>query len=195
MTIDQGAIDALLLNARSQNKWTDRPVTDEQIEQIYDILKFGPTSANSSPARFVFLRTQEAKDRLAPALSSGNMEKTMTAPVVCIVAYDPRFYDKLPQLFPHNLDARNWFTTNEGLAATTAFRNGTLQGAYLMMAARAIGLDVGPMSGFDNAKVDEIFLQDRGWRSNFIVNIGYGDPTGLFDRSPRLSFGEACVKL
>ena len=195
MTIDQGAIDALLLNARSQNKWTDRPVTDEQIEQIYDILKFGPTSANSSPARFVFLRTQEAKDRLAPALSNGNMEKTMTAPVVCIVAYDPRFYDKLPQLFPHNLDARNWFTSNEGLAATTAFRNGTLQGAYLMMAARAIGLDVGPMSGFDNAKVDEIFLQDRGWRSNFIVNIGYGDPAGLFDRSPRLSFGEACVKL
>ncbi len=195
MTIDQGALDALLLNARSQNKWTDRPVTDEQIHQIYDILKFGPTSANSSPARFVFLRTKEAKDRLAPAMSSGNMEKTMTAPVVAIVAYDPRFYEKLPQLFPHNQDAKSWFTSNEGLAATTAFRNGTLQGAYLIMAARAIGLDTGPMSGFDNAKVDEIFLQDRGWRSNFMVNIGYGDPTGLFERSPRLSFDEACVKL
>ena len=195
MTIDQGALDALLLNARSQNKWTDKPVTDEQIHQIYDILKMGPTSANSSPARFVFLRTKEAKDRLAPAMSSGNMEKTMTAPVVAIVAYDPRFYEKLPQLFPHNQDARSWFTSNEGLAATTAFRNGTLQGAYLIMAARAIGLDTGPMSGFDNAKVDEIFLQDRGWRSNFMVNLGYGDPTGLFDRSPRLSFDEACVKL
>ena len=185
MTIDQGALDALLLNARSQNKWTDKPVTDEQIHQIYDILKMGPTSANSSPARFVFLRTKEAKDRLAPAMSSGNMEKTMTAPVVAIVAYDPRFYEKLPQLFPHNQDARSWFTSNEGLAATTAFRNGTLQGAYLIMAARAIGLDTGPMSGFDNAKVDEIFLQD----------LGYGDPTGLFERSPRLSFDEACVKL
>lgn len=195
MTIDQGALDALLLNARSQNKWTDKPVTDEQIHQIYDILKMGPTSANSSPARFVFLRTKEAKDRLAPAMSSGNMEKTMTAPVVAIVAYDPRFYEKLPQLFPHNQDARSWFTSNEGLAATTAFRNGTLQGAYLIMAARAIGLDTGPMSGFDNAKVDEIFLQDRGWRSNFMVNLGYGDPTGLFERSPRLSFDEACVKL
>ena len=195
MTIDQGALDALLLNARSQNKWTDKPVTDEQIHQIYDILKMGPTSANSSPARFVFLRTTEAKDRLAPAMSSGNMEKTMTAPVVAIVAYDPRFYEKLPQLFPHNQDARSWFTSNEGLAATTAFRNGTLQGAYLIMAARAIGLDTGPMSGFDNAKVDEIFLQDRGWRSNFMVNLGYGDPTGLFERSPRLSFDEACVKL
>ena len=195
MTIDQGALDALLLNARSQNKWTDKPVTDEQIHQIYDILKMGPTSANSSPARFMFLRTKEAKDRLAPAMSSGNMEKTMTAPVVAIVAYDPRFYEKLPQLFPHNQDARSWFTSNEGLAATTAFRNGTLQGAYLIMAARAIGLDTGPMSGFDNAKVDEIFLQDRGWRSNFMVNLGYGDPTGLFERSPRLSFDEACVKL
>ena len=195
MTIDQGALDALLLNARSHNQWTDRAVTDEQIHEIYEILKFGPTSANSSPARFLFLRTKEAKDRLAPALSGGNLEKTMSAPVVAIVAYDPRFYDKLPQLFPHNLEARSWFTSNEGLAATTAFRYGTLQGGYLMMAARAIGLDTGPMSGFDNAKVDEIFLQDRGWRSNFLVNLGYGDPAGLFARSPRLSFDEACVKL
>ena len=195
MTIDPGALDVLLLNARSHNKWTDRPVTDEQIDQIYDILKFGPTSANSSPARFLFLRTKEAKDRLAPALSSGNLEKTMSAPVVAIVAYDPRFYEKLPQLFPHNPDAKSWFTSNEGLAATTAFRNGTLQGAYLLMAARAIGLDTGAMSGFDNAKVDEIFLQDRGWRSNFLINLGYGDPAGLFARSPRLSFDEACVKL
>jgi 3-hydroxypropanoate dehydrogenase len=195
MTVDQSALDALLVDARSHNKWTDQPVTDDEIDRIYDILKFGPTSANCSPARFLFLRTKEAKDRLAPALSSGNMEKTLSAPVVAIVAYDPRFYEKLPQLFPHNQDARSWFTSNEGLAATTAFRNGTLQGAYLMMAARAIGLDVGPMSGFDNAKVDDIFLQDRGWRSNFLVNLGHGDPEGLFARSPRLSFDEACVKL
>jgi 3-hydroxypropanoate dehydrogenase len=193
--LDQSALDALLMNARSHNKWTDAPVTDEEIDRIYEILKFGPTSANCSPARFLFLRTKEAKDRLAPALSSGNMEKTLSAPVVAIVAYDPRFYEKLPQLFPHNQDARSWFTSNEGLAATTAFRNGTLQGAYLMMAARAVGVDVGPMSGFDNAKVDDIFLQDRGWRSNFLVNLGHGDPAGLFARSPRLSFDEACVKL
>ncbi len=184
MTIDQSALDALLTNARSHNKWTDRPVTDAQIHEIYDILKYGPTSANSSPARFLFLHSKEAKERLAPALSSGNLEKTLSAPVVAIIAYDPRFYEKLPQLFPHNPDARSWFTSNEGLAATTAFRNGTLQGAYLIMAARAIGLDTGPMSGFDNAKVDEIFLQDRGWRSNFLVNIGYGDPSGVFARSP-----------
>ena len=195
MSLDQGTLDVLLMEARSHNKWTDKPVTDEQIHRIYDILKFGPTSANSSPARFLFLRTPEAKQRLAPALSSGNLDKTLSAPVVAIVAYDPRFYEKLPQLFPHNLDARSWFTSNEGLAATTAFRNGTLQGAYLIMAARACGLDTGPMSGFDNAKVDDIFLADRGWRSNFLVNLGYGDPEGLFARSPRLSFDEACVEL
>lgn len=195
MSIDQGALDALFNNARSHNKWTDREVSDETLRQLYDLLKFGPTSANSSPARFVFLRGKEAKDKLAPALSSGNLEKTLAAPVVAIVAYDPRFYDQLPRLFPHNLDAKSWFTSNEGLAATTAFRNATLQGAYLIIAARALGLDAGPMSGFDNAKVDEAFLSDRGWRSNFLVNLGYGDPAGLFDRSPRLAFDEACVLL
>lgn len=195
MSIDQGALDALFNNARSHNKWTDREVSDETLRQLYDLLKFGPTSANSSPARFVFLRGKEAKDKLAPALSSGNLEKTLAAPVVAIVAYDPRFYDQLPRLFPHNPDAKSWFTSNEGLAATTAFRNATLQGAYLIIAARALGLDAGPMSGFDNAKVDEAFLSDRGWRSNFLVNLGYGDPAGLFDRSPRLAFDEACVLL
>jgi 3-hydroxypropanoate dehydrogenase len=195
MSIDQGALDALFNNARSHNKWTDREVSDETLRQLYDLVKFGPTSANSSPARFVFLRGKEAKDKLAPALSSGNLEKTLAAPVVAIVAYDPRFYDQLPRLFPHNPDAKSWFTSNEGLAATTAFRNATLQGAYLIIAARALGLDAGPMSGFDNAKVDEAFLSDRGWRSNFLVNLGYGDPAGLFDRSPRLAFDEACVLL
>ncbi|MGE0223787.1 MAG: malonic semialdehyde reductase [Acetobacteraceae bacterium] len=195
MTIDAAGLDQLFREARSQNKWRDEPVTDEKLHELYDLLKFGPTSANCSPARFLFLRTKESRERLAPALSSGNMEKTMTAPVTVIVAYDPKFYEKLPKLFPHNADAVKWFTSNDSLAATTAFRNGTLQGAYLMIAARAIGLDIGGMSGFDNAKVDEIFLADRGWRSNFLVNIGYGDPAGVYNRSPRLDFDEACVLL
>lgn len=192
MTIDAAGLDLLFHEARTHNKWNPEPVTDETLKSIYDTLKFGPTSANSSPARFVFIRSKEGKEKLAPALSSGNMEKTMTAPVTVIVAYDPKFYEKLPQLFPHNQDARSWFTSNDSLAATTAFRNGTLQGAYLMIAARAKGLDIGAMSGFDNAKVDAAFFAHNGWRSNFLVNIGYGDPAGLFNRSPRLSFDEAC---
>ena len=192
MTIDAAGLDLLFHEARTHNKWRPEPVTDETLKAIYDTLKFGPTSANSSPARFVFIRSKEGKEKLAPALSAGNTEKTMTAPVTVIVAYDPKFYEKLPQLFPHNQDARNWFTSNDSLAATTAFRNGTLQGAYLMIAARAKGLDIGAMSGFDNAKVDAAFFAHNGWRSNFLVNIGYGDPAGVFNRSPRLSFDEAC---
>jgi 3-hydroxypropanoate dehydrogenase len=188
-------IDTLFRAARSHNAWRDEPVPDDTLRELYAIACMGPTSANSSPARFLFLRTPEAKQRLAPALSSGNLDKTMSAPVTAIVAYDPRFYEKLPQLFPHNPDAQSWFTSNESLAATTAFRNGTLQGAYFMLAARAVGLDVGPMSGFDNDKVDEIFLRPYGWRSNFLCNLGRGDPAGLYARSPRLSFDEACVLL
>ena len=195
MTIDAAGLDLLFREARSQNKWRDEPVSDETIQALYDVLKFGPTSANCSPARFLFIRTKEGKARLAPALSSGNMDKTMAAPVTVIVAYDPKFYEKLPKLFPHNPDATSWFTSNDSLAATTAFRNGTLQGAYLMVAARSLGLDVGGMSGFDNAKVDEAFLADKGWRSNFLVNLGHGDPAGVFNRSPRLDFDEACVLL
>jgi 3-hydroxypropanoate dehydrogenase len=195
MTIDAAGLDLLFREARSQNKWRDEPVSDETIQALYDVLKFGPTSANCSPARFLFIRTKEGKAKLAPALSSGNMDKTMAAPVTVIVAYDPKFYEKLPKLFPHNPDATSWFTSNDSLAATTAFRNGTLQGAYLMIAARALGLDVGGMSGFDNAKVDEAFLADKGWRSNFLVNLGHGDPAGVFNRSPRLDFDEACVLL
>jgi 3-hydroxypropanoate dehydrogenase len=193
MTIDAAGLDLLFKEARTHNKWQDTPVTDDTLHELYDILKFGPTSANSSPARFVFIRTKEGKDKLAPALSAGNMEKTMTAPVTAIVAYDPKFFEKLPQLFPHNPDARSWFTSSDSLAATTAFRNGTLQGAYLMLAARSLGLDIGGMSGFDNAKVDAAFFADNGWRSNFLVNLGHGDPAGVFDRSPRLSFDEACL--
>jgi 3-hydroxypropanoate dehydrogenase len=193
--LDAAALDLLFRYARSHNRFTDQPVTDDELRALYDILRMGPTSANSSPARFLFLRTHEAKQRLAPALSPGNHDKTMAAPVTVIVAYDPKFYEKLPKLFPHNPDAMAWFSGNGSLAATTAFRNGTLQGAYLILAARAAGLDTGPMSGFDNAMVDEVFLADRGWRSNFLCNIGHGDPAGLYPRSPRLAFDEACVLL
>ena len=193
MSLDAAAIDLLFREARSHNKFTDEPVTDEQLRELFEILKMGPTSANCSPARFLFLRTKEAKQKLAPALSSGNHDKTMAAPVTVIVAYDPKFYDHLPQLFPHNLDARSWFTSNDSLAATTAFRNGTLQGAYLIMAARALGLDIGAMSGFDNDVVDRAFFAENGWRSNFLCNIGYGDWSGVFNRSPRLDFDEACI--
>ena len=195
MTIDAAGLDLLFREARTHNKFTEEPVSDETLRELYDILKYGPTSANSSPARYLFLRTKEAKQRLAPALSAGNLEKTMAAPVTVIVAYDPKFFHKLPTLFPHNADAINWFTSNDALAATTAFRNGTLQGAYLMIAARALGLDTGAMSGFDNDKVDQEFLADRGWRSNFLVNLGRGDWSGVFNRSPRLDFDEACVML
>ena len=188
--LDDRALDQLFRAARTQNKWQDRPVPDAKLQELYELLKWGPTSANSSPARFVFVRTPEGKAKLKEALSAGNTEKTMAAPVTAIVCYDSYFYDKLGQLFPH-ADAKPWFTSSPEFAEKTAFRNGSLQGAYLMLAARAIGLDVGPMSGFDNAKVDELFLFGTGWKSNFLVNLGYGDPAGLFPRSPRLSFDEA----
>jgi 3-hydroxypropanoate dehydrogenase len=191
--VEDSVHDLLFREARTHNKFTAEPVSDETLHALYDLLKFGPTSANSSPARFVFIRTPEGKEKLKPALSSGNLDKTMAAPVTVIVAYDPKFYEHLPHLFPHNPDAKSWFTSSESLAATTAFRNGTLQGAYLMLAARSLGLDTGAMSGFDNAKVDEAFLAQKGWRSNFLVNLGHGDPAGLFPRSPRLSFEDACL--
>ena len=190
-TLDDRALDQLFREARTQNKWQDRPVPDATLEEVYNLLKWAPTSANSSPARFVFIRTPEGKAKLKQALSPGNLEKTMTAPVTVIVAHDVEFYEKLPFLFPH-ADARSWFAGNPAFAETSAFRNGTLQGAYLMMAARSVGLDAGAMSGFDNAKVDELFLAGTTWKSNFLVNLGYGDPAGLFPRSPRLSFDEAC---
>ncbi|MGK7860816.1 malonic semialdehyde reductase [Falsiroseomonas sp. E2-1-a4] len=190
VTLDDQALDTLFREARTQNSWQDRPVPDSKLEEMYNLLKFAPTSANASPARFVFIRTDDGKARLKQALSPGNVEKTMTAPVIAIVAHDTAFYDKLPFLFPH-ADARSWFAGNPALAETTAFRNGTLQGAYLILAARAVGLDAGPMSGFDNAKVDELFFAGTTWKSNFLVNLGHGDPAGLFPRSPRLSFDEA----
>jgi len=189
--LSPAALDQLFREARTHNAWQDRPVTDEQLHTLYDLLKFGPTSANSSPARFIFVRTPEGKAKLKGALSPGNIEKTMTAPVTVIVAHDPKFYDLLPKLLPH-ADAKNWFSGNYSLAEQTAFRNGTLQGGYLILAARALGLDTGPMSGFDSGKVEEAFMADNGWKANLLINIGYGDPAGLFPRSPRLAFDEAC---
>lgn len=189
-TIDSAALDQLFLTARTANKWQDRPVPDAKLQELYDLLKMAPTSANASPARFVFIRSQEAKEKLKPALSAGNLEKTMSAPVTVIVAYDTAFYDKLPFLFPH-ADAKSWFTSSPEFAEKTAFRNGSLQGAYLILAARAVGLDTGAMSGFDNAKVDAAFLEGTGWKSNFLVNLGYTDPSGTFGRLPRLPFDEA----
>jgi len=189
--ISDDALDQLFRAARSHNKWQDKPVSPTLLHALYDLLRMGPTSANCSPARFVFVTTPEGKARLRPFLSPGNVNKVMTAPVTVIIGYDMKFYDKLPQLFPHT-DARSWFAGNDRLAETTAFRNGTLQGAYLIFAARAVGLDCGPMSGFDNAAVDAEFFPGGQVRSNFICAIGYGDPSGIFGRSPRLAFDEAC---
>jgi 3-hydroxypropanoate dehydrogenase len=191
MTLDAGAQDVLFREARTHNAWTTEGVTDEDLRAVFDLMKMGPTSANCSPARFVFVRSIEAKEKLKPALSAGNLAKTMAAPVTAIVAYDPKFYDHLPRLFPH-ADARAWFVSSEALAEETAFRNGTLQGGYFIIAARALGIDCGPMSGFDRARVDEAFLADKGWKSNFLINLGHGDGANLFARAPRLEFDEAC---
>lgn len=193
--LDDKALDTLFRSARTHNGWQARPVSDAQLRALYDIMKWGPTSANSQPARIVFVRTREGKEKLRPALSAGNTDKTMAAPVTAIVAYDTRFHEHLPRQFPHNQTASSWFAGpgKQAVAASTAFRNGTLQGAYLMIAARSIGLDVGAMSGFDAAKVDEAFFPDGRFKANFLCNLGYGDPSKLFDRSPRLSFEEACA--
>jgi 3-hydroxypropanoate dehydrogenase len=189
--LDDAALDQLFRKARTQNGWQDKKVGPEVLQQLYDLLKMGPTSANCCPARFAFVRSPEAKARLKPCLSPNNVEKTMAAPVTVIVAYDTEFYDKLPKLFPHT-DARSWFVGNPPLIQSTAFRNGTLQGAYLILAARALGLDCGPMSGFDNAKVDAAFFPDGKIKSNFLVNLGHGDPGKIRPRGPRLAFDEAC---
>jgi 3-hydroxypropanoate dehydrogenase len=185
--ISQAALDQLFLDARSQNAWQERDIPDETLRQLFDIVKMGPTSANCSPARYVFVKSKEAKARLKPHLSDGNTEKTMTAPVCVIVGYDQAFYDHLPRLFPHT-DAKSWFTSSPELAQETAFRNGTLQGGYLIIAARALGLDCGPMSGFDQEGVNNDFFAGTQIKSNFLINLGYGDAAGLFDRSPRFDF-------
>jgi len=190
MQLDDRSLDIIFREARTHNVWLNKPVSDTLLHQIYDLMKWPPTSANSSPARIVFVRSPAAKERLLPAMSPGNLEKTRAAPVTAIIAYDTEFYEKLPTLFPQ-ADARSWFAGNQPLIETTAFRNGSLQGAYLILAARALGLDAGPMSGFDNAKVDKEFFPGGKIKSNFVVNLGYGDHAKLFPRNPRLPFAEA----
>lgn len=194
-------------NARTHTAWQDKPVPDELLRELYDLMKWGPTSANCSPARILFLRTPEAKQRLLPALALGNVQQTMRAPVTAIIGYDGKFYEQLPKLFPHT-DARSWFADTPELAEMTARRNSSLQGAYLMIAARALGLDCGPMSGFDQAKVDHEFFPaeqkptfeyayfpDSHIKSNFLCNLGYGEAAALHPRNPRLAFEQACKLL
>ena len=207
--VDDAALDTLFREARSYSKWQQKPIPDATLRDLYDLVKWGPTSANAAPARFAFLRTKEAKERLRPALAPLNVEKTMTAPVTVIVAYDLRFYEQLPKLFPQKPGMAKLFESNAEMVETTAKRNSSLQGAYMIMAARSLGLDCGPMSGFDQAKVDEEFFAigkpcfgcDQEFfpeghvNTNFLCNLGYGDPNGLFPRLPRLSFNEACSLL
>ena len=208
-SIDAPALDTLFREARTFSKWQPRPVADDTLRDLYELLKWGPTSANAGPARFAFLRSKEAKERLRPALAPLNVEKTMAAPVTVIVAYDIKFYEHLPKLFPHNPGMATLFERNPELVDATAKRNSSLQGAYMIMAARALGLDCGPMSGFDHAKVDEEFFAagkpcfgcDQEFfpeghvKSNFLCNLGYGDRSSLYPRLPRLPFSEACSLL
>jgi 3-hydroxypropanoate dehydrogenase len=189
--INDEALDIIFRTARTQNKWLDKPVSKTMLMAIYDLMRWGPTSANNSPARILFITTPEAKERLKPHLTEGNRAKTISAPVTAIIGYDTEFHEHLPRLFPHNQDAKNWFK-DDAFRETTAFRNGTLQGAYFIIAARAVGLDCGPMSGFSNAGVDKEFFAGTSVKSNFICSLGYGDPSGIFPRSPRMTFDEAC---
>ncbi|PPU93788.1 malonic semialdehyde reductase [Xanthomonas albilineans] len=184
------ALDQLFRTARTQNAFLDKPVDEATLRALYDLVKWGPTGANGSPARFVFVTSPQGKEKLKPALSEGNLAKTLAAPVTVIVAHDEDFHEKLPYLFPHT-DAKSWFDGPREGRSEVAFRNGSLQGAYLILAARALGLDAGPMSGFDNAKVDAAFFAGTTIKSNFLVNLGHGDPKGLHPRLPRLSFDEA----
>ena len=207
--LDDRSLHALFNDARTYSKWLPRPVSDETLHDLYELLKWAPTSANASPARFAFVRSREAKERLRPALAPLNVEKVMTAPVTVIIGYDVKFYDQLPKLFPHNQAMPGLYASNPELTEVTARRNSSLQGAYLILAARALGLDCGPLSGFDNSKVDQEFFAagkpcfgcDQEFfpeghvRSNFLCNLGYGDPATLFPRLPRLAFNEACSLL
>jgi 3-hydroxypropanoate dehydrogenase len=188
---DDKTLDLLLRKARTHGDFTDQPVSDDTLRAAHDLMKWGPTSANSQPARFLYLRSRESREKLRPALAATNLEKTLKAPVIALVAYDTRFWEHLPRMF-HNPDAINWFKDKGAHTVTTAFRNGTLQGAYYLLALRAVGLDAGAMSGFDNAKVDAAFFPDGRLKSNFLVNIGYGSGKGIPPRNPRLGFDDTC---
>lgn len=190
--LNQAAFDQLFFGAHTLNAWQDKPVADELLHRLYDALRMGPTSMNCSPARIVFVQSKAAKEKLNQALMEGNRAKTMAAPVTAIIAYDTRFFEQLPKLFPAMPNARGMFESNAALSDLTALRNGSLQGAYLILAARALGLDCGPMSGFDNAAVDQLFFEGTSMRSNFLCNLGYGDTKGIYPRGPRLEFDEAC---
>ncbi len=183
------ALDQLFRNARSQNGFVNAPVSDDQVHALYELMKMGPTAANSCPVRLVFVKSAEAKEKLRPCLAKGNVDKSMSAPVIAIIAMDLEFYEKLPYLLPH-VDAKSWFVGNEQKIRESAFRDSTLQGAYLIMAARSLGLDCGPMVGFDALMTDEVFFKGTRYQSNFLCTIGYGDSTKVFGRSPRLSFDE-----
>ena len=185
-------LDTIFRTARTYNSWQDKPISDVTLQALYDLMRWGPTSANSFPLRIVFAKSPEARERLAAHASPGNAPKILQAPVTAILAYDSRFYDKLPELFPHNPDARNWFAGNARHAETTAFRNSSLQGGYFIIAARALGLDCGPMSGFDNAAVDADFFPDGQYKSNFICSIGHGTDERLYPRAPRPAFDDVC---
>jgi 3-hydroxypropanoate dehydrogenase len=192
--LDEATLDQLFLRARTHNTWLDRAVTDEDVRRIYELCRWPPTTANTNPARFVFIRSKAGKERLRPHLAAGNVDKTMNAPCTVIVAWDAHFYDKLPQLFPAR-DLRAGYVGKDAHVTETAFRNSSLQAAYMMLAARTLGFDCGPMSGFDKAGVDQAFLADQRWKSNLLCNIGYGIEQDLFPRNPRLAFDEACLDL
>ena len=190
--LDDRTMDQLFRSARTQNAWLDRPVDDALLHQLYDLVKMGPTSANSLPARIVFVRTPEGKERLKPYLMDQNVDKTMSAPVCAILAYDVEFWKRMDETFPHNPDAPSWFNWSEDWARTNAFRNGTLQAGYFILAARTLGLDTGAMSGFDMDGVNKEFFAGTTIEANFLCNLGYGDPAGVMDRLPRLAFEDVC---
>ena len=192
--LDPHALDILFLQARSHNGWLDRPVSHDQLTALYDLMKWAPTSANCEPARLLFVQSPDAKAKLVDCMAAGNAAKVSAAPVTVIIGMDMAFYEKLPQLFPH-ADAKSWFVGNQALIDATAFRNASLQGGYLIMAARALGLDCGPMSGFDADKLNAAFFAGTTVKVNFVCSLGYGDASKLFARSPRLSFDEACRML
>ena len=194
-TVNDAGLDIIFRTARSYNGWQDKPVSPALLQAVYELMIYGPTSANCEPARIVFVTSPEAKERLKKHLLPTNVDKVLGAPATAILGYDLKFYEEIPRLFPHNPGAREWFSGDEKLAETTAFRNGTLQGAYLIIAARALGLDCGPMSGFDNAGIDQEFFAGTTIKSNFICALGHGDPGSIFDRSPRLPFEDACQVL
>jgi len=193
--LSDDALEILFRNARTQNGWRDEPVTDAELVALYDLAKMGPTSANQQPMRVKFIRSAEAKARLKPHLSPGNFDKTMAAPVTALIGYDLAFYEHMARLFPHNPDARNWFAGKPDVIRSNAVRNGTLQAGYFIIAARAVGLDCGPMSGFDYDAVDREFWAGTQVKSNFLCNLGRGDPAQVFPRSPRFDFGEVCEVL